>query len=88
MEMKTDPHPIECKKRPTNTSSLLSSALLMIGAGAGLLLGHFLDETYYRMEDEVAYFSMLFICGGLGLAASYVIAERKQRAKKKNESGR
>jgi hypothetical protein len=33
--------------------------------------------------EEVAYFSMLFICGGIGLAASYVIEERKIKAEEK-----
>jgi hypothetical protein len=29
--------------------------------------------------EEVAYFSMLFICGGLGLGASYLIEEKKMK---------
>jgi hypothetical protein len=56
----------------------LRASLLLIGAGIGLLLGHFLHSTY-RMEEEVAYFSMLFIFGGLGLGAAYLIEEKKQR---------
>lgn len=64
------------KPRRDDTGPLRAS-LLLIGAGIGLLLGYFLDNAY-RME-EVAYFSMLFIFGGLGLGAAYLIEEKKQR---------
>ena len=85
IEKGVDPQFFETKKRPVNTSWSLRFALLLIGAGVGLLLGNFLDQVYYM--EEVAYFSMLFICGGLGLAASYVIEERKLKAEEKNKPG-
>ena len=56
----------------------LRASLLLIGAGIGLLLGHFL-ERQFNMAEEVAYFSMLFIFGGLGLGAAYLVEEKKQR---------
>jgi hypothetical protein len=40
-------------------------------------MGYWLDETF-RME-ETGYFSMLFIFGGLGLGAAYLIEERKSK---------
>ena len=55
----------------------LRIALLLIGGGAGLLFGYFLDMAF-RME-EVGYFSMLFIFGGAGLGISYVIEEKKSK---------
>ncbi|MFO7258393.1 MAG: DUF6249 domain-containing protein [Bacteroidota bacterium] len=55
----------------------LRASLLLIGAGIGLLLGYFLDNAYHM--EAVAYFSMLFIFGGLGLGAAYLIEEKKQR---------
>jgi hypothetical protein len=61
--------------RTRDTSGALRASLLLIGAGVGLLMGYFLDSTFYM--EEVAYFSMLFIFGGLGLGASYLIEERK-----------
>jgi hypothetical protein len=85
IEKGVDPQFFETKKRPVNTSWSLRFALLLIGAGVGLLLGSLLDQAYYM--EEVAYFSMLFICGGLGLAASYVIEERKLKAEEKNKAG-
>lgn len=67
-------------KHYRNTSPALRASLLLIGAGVGLLFGYWLDSVTYM--DEVAYFSMLFICGGLGLGLSYVIEERKSRDQK------
>jgi len=58
-----------------NTSFPLRVSLLFIGAGLGLLMGYFLDQTFGM--EEVAYFSMLFIFGGLGLGAAYLIEEKK-----------
>jgi hypothetical protein len=63
-----------------NTSAPLRASLLLIGAGAGLLLGYWLDST--TSMEEVAYFSMLFIFGGLGLGVSYLIEERKNKEQK------
>jgi hypothetical protein len=50
---------------------------LLIGAGIGLLMGYYLDSQFYM--EEVAYFSMLFVFGGLGLGASYLIEEKKMK---------
>jgi len=69
---------LEAASGPRSSSTLpLRSALLLIGIGTGLFIGYFLDELT-RME-EVAYFSMLFIFGGLGLICSYIIEEKKRK---------
>ena len=62
-------------KRQRNPSTTLRSALLLIGVGIGFLIGYFLDRTFDM--EEVGYFSMLFIFGGLGLGAAYLIEENK-----------
>jgi VIT1/CCC1 family predicted Fe2+/Mn2+ transporter len=49
--------------------------LLLIGSGLGLLVAYFLDYAWHM--EEVAYFSMIFICGGVGLGLAYIIEERK-----------
>jgi hypothetical protein len=64
-------------KKARNTSGALRTSLLLIGGGLGLLFGYFLDRNYHM--DEVAYFSMLFIFGGIGLGTAYLIEERKIR---------
>jgi hypothetical protein len=65
------------RKKVRNSSLPLRFGLLMIGAGLGFLIGYFLDRAYYM--EEVGYFSMLFIFGGLGLIGSYVIEEKKNK---------
>ena len=68
-------------KKSRNTSGALRTSLLLIGGGLGLLFGYFLDRNFHM--DEVAYFSMLFIFGGVGLGTAYLIEERK--IKRNNE---
>jgi hypothetical protein len=63
-------------KVESNPSLSLRAALLFVGVGLGLLIGYFLD-AHFRME-EVAYFSMVFIFGGIGLGAAYLIEEKKK----------
>jgi len=53
----------------------LRFALLIIGAGIGLLVGNLLEEI--GMQEEIAYFSMLLIFGGIGLVFSYIIEQRR-----------
>jgi len=67
------------RDRGGNPSPVLRWALLLIGAGLGLLVGYFLDEAY-RMDD-VAYFSMLMVFGGIGLMLAYIIEEKKASKK-------
>jgi hypothetical protein len=64
-------------KNQTNPSVTLRFALLLIGVGVGILLGYFLDRSFDM--DEAGYFSMLFIFGGIGLGAAYVIEEKKMK---------
>lgn len=71
---------------------ILKWALLLVGAGSGLLLAFMLDEYalvrtrswvgdngsihYYRDDNPAIYFGLIAIGGGLGLFGSYII-ERK-----------
>ena len=64
-------------KRESSTAPTLRLALLFIGAGTGLLFGYFLDRSWDM--EEVAYFSMIFIFGGLGLGLAYLIEEKKMK---------
>lgn len=48
----------------------LKFGLLALGIGIGLVVANILDVNGI-MDDEVAYFAMIFIFGGLGLLSYY-----------------
>jgi hypothetical protein len=66
------------KRDRQSTSGALRAGLLLIGIGCGLIMGYWLDRVFYM--EEVAYFSMLFIFGGLGLGLAYLIEEKKAKS--------
>lgn len=65
--------------RKNNSYPSLRYGLLFCGAGIGLLVASLLDDARI-VQEEVAYFSMLFIFGGAGLFASFFL-ERKMDEK-------
>jgi hypothetical protein len=67
-------------KKEQSTSGALRAALLLMGSGFGLLMGYWLDRSFDM--EEVGYFSMLLIFGGVGLGLAYLIEERKAKALK------
>lgn len=54
----------------------LKLGLLGIGIAIGSILGNILYENNV-MEEEIAYTSMVFLFGGLGLLCSYLILRKK-----------
>ncbi len=75
-----DPH----SKSPKTKGSGLKFALVAIGVGIGLLVGNVLDSSGLVYE-EVAYPSMGFIFGGIGLLIGYLV-EAKQLKKEEEHS--
>lgn len=67
-------------KKSHSTSGALRAALLLLGGGLGLLMGYWLDKAFDM--EEVAYFSMILIFGGIGLGLAYIIEERKNAQSK------
>lgn len=53
----------------------LQFGLLFIGFALGLLLGNVL-ESYTQIQEEVAYFSMILLFGGISLLLYYVIMKK------------
>ena len=53
----------------------LKIGLLALGIGIGLVIANILDVNGI-MDDEVAYFAMIFIFGGLGLLYYYKLMGR------------
>ena len=67
--------PADLKRPKEEGFGTLRFALLLIGAGLGFLAGYFLEENT-RM-NEVAYFSMLFLFGGIGLVVAYLVQQKR-----------
>ena len=63
------------KIEPVNIFKKFSIKLgmLFMGGGLGVLVGNILTVTT-RLEEGVAYISMIFIFAGAGLMASYFVA--------------
>jgi hypothetical protein len=53
----------------------LKFGLLLIGVALGLLLGNVL-ESYTEIQEEVAYFSMILLFGGIALLLYYAIMKK------------
>jgi uncharacterized membrane protein len=53
----------------------LKFGILLIGLAIGLLLGNML-ESYTRIQEEVAYFSMILLFGGIALLIYYAIIKK------------
>ncbi|NQT78555.1 MAG: hypothetical protein HQ565_12660 [Bacteroidetes bacterium] len=53
--------------------------LLLIGVAIGILLGNILEATSC-LDEEVSYFSMIFLWGGMALVISHFV-EKYQRKK-------
>jgi len=52
--------------------------LLLIGVAAGILLGNILEATT-NLEEEVSYFSMIFLFGGMALVISYFLEKHQSK---------
>jgi hypothetical protein len=52
--------------------------LLLIGVAVGILIGNILDATTV-LEEEVSYFSMIFLFGGLALVISYFLEKHQSK---------
>ncbi|PXY01761.1 hypothetical protein DF185_09865 [Marinifilum breve] len=64
-------------EKKCSTLESLKYGILLIGLAAGILIGNILD-AYTRLNEEVAYFSMIFLFGGLALLIFYSIAKKQQ----------
>jgi len=65
------------KTEPTNIFKKFSIkiGMLFVGAGIGVLVGNILTVTT-RLEEPVAYISMIFTFAGAFLIASYFVARK------------
>ncbi|MFI5220515.1 MAG: DUF6249 domain-containing protein [Bacteroidia bacterium] len=56
----------------------LKAGMFLAGIGLGILFGNILDVTT-QLKEEVAYFSMVFLCGGLSLILFYLYEKKMSR---------
>lgn len=76
-------NPREFANRPAPYKNL-KWGLLLVGAGAGLLLAYILDQyvltsstRYNDNDNEAIYFALIAIGGGFGLISSYRIEKKE-----------
>ena len=55
---------------------ILKYGILLFSIGAGIITGYLLEEM--GMNDEAAYFSMIFLFGGAGLISYYLFFTKKR----------
>jgi len=64
-------------KKKRNSLDSLRYGLLLIGLALGILIGKLLANTEaFQYEEEAAYFSMIFLFGGLALVINHFLAKK------------
>jgi uncharacterized protein DUF6249 len=71
-------------QKPHKPGGAIKFALMAIGVGIGLFVASILD-SYTEIDNEVLYFSMIFICGGAGLFIGNEIADKRIKEAEKNQ---
>jgi hypothetical protein len=72
------------KTGSTGKMDALKFGLLFIGISLGLLAGHLLERAVDQMVPPVAYFSMIFLFGGISLIVYYFIVKRMRVPEEKD----
>ena len=70
-------------EKPHKKGGSIKLALVAVGVGVGLLMGNVLD-TYSTLDDETAYFSMIFLFAGAGLFIANRIVDKQIDKEKKD----
>jgi hypothetical protein len=67
-------------EKKCSTLESLKYGVLLIGLAIGILIGNIL-EVYTPLNEEVSYFSMIFLFGGMALLLFYSLAKRHEENK-------
>lgn len=59
-------------------STTLKFGMLFVGVATGILLGNILDVAT-PLQEEVSYFSMIFLFGGMALIVNYFIEKKENK---------
>ncbi len=76
--------PQDMVEPPKQKGILLKFALISAGIGIGLLVGSVLD-AYTTFDSQIAYFSMCFVFGGIGLFAADQVMQKRFRETEERE---
>jgi Na+/H+-dicarboxylate symporter len=60
----------------SNSHRSIKYGLFLIGIAIGIVAGYFLNQG--GMQEEAAYFSMIFLFGGIALVISFFIQKKYQ----------
>ena len=78
MERGVDPATFTVPHKPG--SAALKYGILLISIALGIFMGKWLAGTeLFQFEEEAAYFSMIFLFGGLGLVIYHFMSRKMQR---------
>jgi hypothetical protein len=75
IEKNADPSMFKVEPVRIFTKFPIKLGMLFVGGGIGVLVGNILAVTT-RLEQPVAYMSMIFLWAGLGLIDSYFVARK------------
>ena len=76
IEKGVDPSIFTTKRNYANMT--LKFGMLLVGIALGILVGSLIDE-YTTLPEEVSYFSMIFLFGGLALITNSVLEDKKAK---------
>jgi len=65
-------------QRNQKPGGAIKFALMAVGIGIGLLMGNLLD-VFTPLQNEICYFSMIFLFAGAGLFLANKIVEKKEK---------
>ena len=77
IERGADPELFKQKEVPKSRFGNFKFGLFLIGIGIGIVAGYFLCEA--GMNESAAYFSMIFLFGGIGLVVSFLMQEKLEK---------
>jgi hypothetical protein len=74
IEKGADPELFKSKAEPNSGFWIFKLGLFLIGIAIGIVAGYFLNEA--GMNEVAAYFSMIFLFGGIGLVISFLMQKK------------
>jgi predicted MFS family arabinose efflux permease len=77
IEKGADPELFKSKADPNSGNKTLKAGLFFIGIALGIVAGYLLSEG--GMQETPAYFSMIFLFGGIALVVSHLLQKKDQK---------